>query len=94
MLKSYTLHCVHKGDEHWLNTAYVLKDVKVNRFKVLTWMLAMGIELDNDFTTLLVIRENGVPILRAPFGPTRHAWRPYACLQVADEATVGHQSNP
>lgn len=76
-MKHYTLHCVHKGIEHYLQTAPELAGVKVTRGKVISWLAVMGVDLDNAFTATLVIREDGVPILQAAYGPPHHAWRKY-----------------
>jgi hypothetical protein len=77
MKTSYALFCVHRGVEHYLQSAPTLDGVKVTKGKVLNWLDAMGVQLSHEHPTLLVIHQDGKPILQANYGPSIPAWRPY-----------------
>lgn len=74
-MAKYTLYCVHRGNEHWLQAGSTLAEVAAPPHMVVKWMSAMDVHLDDAFPTMLVIREDGVPIRRAQFSSYRYKWR-------------------
>lgn len=66
-----------KGEPIFVQTAPSLEGVKREWNTVSRWVTEMGIEPKDSDGGLMVIHEDGKPILSIPYLPLKKAWKPY-----------------
>lgn len=75
-MNTYTIHTLFNGEESFLQMSRSMEDLKTSRVKIGRWVSEMGVQIVVK-ETLLIIKENGIPVQQAIMNAPRLAWRPY-----------------
>ena len=76
-MKTFTIHTFFKGEENFLQMSRNVKDLQTSRVKIGRWVSEMGVQIIVKETTL-IIKEDGIPTLKATMNAPRLVWRPYS----------------
>jgi hypothetical protein len=86
-MKTYTIHTLFNGEESFLQMSRDVKDLKTSRVKIGRWVAEMGVSIVVK-ETMLIIKEDGIPILQAVMNAPRLAWRPYVKPEPAPDVSA------